>query len=322
MKLMSLLARTACLVGAVLGAASAPAQDFPSRTLKIIVPYAPGGGTDMFSRTVADHLSKKFKQTVIVENKPGANTLIGNQAIASAAPDGYTIGMISSATTSLPATMKSFTTDPVRDFSPITQLVGGNYAFVVHPSVPANTVGELIAYAKRHPGKLNFASSGGSNDLVISLFKSKAHVDIVSVSYKGIAPARLALLANEVQITLEVVGVAKEMAAAGKLKFLATTGAKRDLLAPDVPTVSESGLPGFVADFWWGYAGPAGMPADVVAKLHEGITEALKTQQLQDQIRINGNFPIGNTPQELARILTAETQYWADAAKAAGIAPQ
>lgn len=298
------------------------ADDYPSRPIKIIVPYAPGGGTDIFSRTIADFLSKKFKQPVIVENKPGANTLIGNQAIASAAPDGYTIGMISSSTTSLPSTMKGFTTNPVRDFTPITQLVTGNYAFVVHPSVPVNSVGELITYAKKNPGKLNFASSGGSNDLVMSLFKNKAGIDITSISYKGIAPARQALIANEVQITLDVVGVAKEMADAGRMKFLAVTGAKRDPLAPTMPTISESGLPGFAADFWWGYAGPAGMPVDVVKKLHEGIVEALKTPTLLGQIRTNGNIPVGNTPEEFSKIIAGDVATWSAAAKAAGLTPQ
>lgn len=297
-------------------------QEYPSRTIRIIVPYAPGGGTDLFSRTVADHLSRKFGQAVIVENKPGANTLIGNQAIAAAAPDGYTIGMISSATTSLPSTMKGFTTDPVKDFTPITQLVTGNYALVVHPSVPVRTVAELIAYAKANPGKLNFGSSGGSNDLVISMFKAKAGVDIVSVNYKGIVPARQALLSNEIQITLDVVGVAREMTAAGRMKFLAVTGAQRDPLVPEVPTASESGLPGFVADFWWGYAGPAGMPAEAVRKLHDGIAEALKTPVLLNQIRMNGNIPVGNAPQEFARIIASDTATWTEAARAAGIKPE
>ncbi|HSV44755.1 MAG TPA: tripartite tricarboxylate transporter substrate binding protein [Ramlibacter sp.] len=313
------------IAGSVLAVALAPtgaaAQDYPSRPIRIIVPYAPGGGTDLFSRTVADHLSKKFKQPVIVDNKPGANTLIGNQAIAAAAPDGYTIGMISSATTSLPSTMKGFTTNPVKDFSPITQLVTGNYALVAHPSLPVKTVAELIAYAKANPGKLNFGSSGGSNDLVISMFKQKAGVNIASVNYKGIALARQALLANEIQLTLDVVGVARDMTAAGRMKFLAVTGDKRDPLVPEAPTVGESGLPGFSADFWWGYGGPAGMPADIVKKLHEGIAEALKTEVLRNQIRTNGNIPVGNSPEEFARIIASDTAMWTAAAKAAGITP-
>jgi len=321
-KVIATLLLGSSVLAAALAAAPAAAQSYPSRPIKIIVPYAPGGGTDLFSRTIADHLSKKFGQPVIVDNKPGANTLIGNQAIAAAAPDGYTIGMISSSTTSLPSTMKGFTTNPVKDFTPITQLVTGNYALVVHPSVPVKSVAELIAYAKANPGKLNFASSGGSNDLVISMFKSKGGVNITSVAYKGIAPARQALLSNEIQITLDVVGVAKEMATAGRMKFLAVTGDKRDPLVPEIPTVGESGLPGFAADFWWGYAGPAGMPAEAVKKLHEGITEALKTQVLLNQIRTNGNIPVGNTPEEFARIIANDTAMWTTAAKAAGITPE
>lgn len=310
------------LLGSALIQSPAWAQDYPSRPVRIIVPYAPGGGTDLFTRTVAEHLSKKYGQPFVVENRPGANTLIGNRAIATADPDGYVFGMISSATTSLPATMKDFTTDPLKDFTPITQLVTGNYALVVHPSVPVSNVAELIAYAKAHPDKLNFASSGGSNDLVISLFKTRAGIDVPTINYKGIAPARQAVLANEVQFTLDVVGVARDMAAAGRMKFLAVSGAKRDPLAPDVPTVAESGLPGFSADFWWGYAGPAGLPADVVRKLHAGIVEALGTPLLSQQVRTNGNIPVGNTPEAFAKLIADDTAMWKAAAKAAGITPK
>jgi tripartite-type tricarboxylate transporter receptor subunit TctC len=306
----------------VLAGPAAAADDYPSRPIKIIVPYAPGGGTDIFSRTLAEHLAKRYKQPVIVENKPGANTLIGNQAIATAPPDGYTFGMISSSTTVLPSTTKSFTTDPVRDFTPITQLVTGNYALVVHPSVPANSVAELIAYAKANPNKLNFGTAGGSIDLVIALFRSKAGVDFTTVNYKGIAPARLALLANEVQMNLEVVGVARDLAAAGKLRFIAVTGARRDPLTPNIPTVSESGLPGFNADFWWGYAGPPGLPKDVVRKLHFGITEALKSPDFIRQIQANGNSPVGNTPEEFAKVIASDVATWSAAARAAGIKPE
>ena len=301
---------------------AAAADDYPSRPIKIIVPYAPGGGTDIFSRTLADLLSKRFKQSVIVENKPGANTLIGNQAIASAAPDGYTFGMISSATTVLPLMTKSFTTDPVKDFTPISQLVTGNYALVLHPSVPANNVAELLAYAKANPNKLNFGTAGGAIDLVVSLFRTKGNISYTTINYKGIAPARQALLANEIQITLEAVGAAKELAAAGKMKFIAVSGQKRDPLAPDVPTINESGLPGFAADFWWGYAGPVGMPREVVRKLHEGIVEALKSPEFIRQILGNGNSPVGNSPEEFAKVIASDVQVWSNVARSAGIKPE
>lgn len=317
-----LLTLTVACAAATGVAVPANAADYPTKPIKIIVPYAPGGGTDQFSRTIADFLSKRFNESVIVENKAGANTLIGNQAIASSAPDGYTFGMISSATTSLPATMKGFNINPVKDFSPITQLVTGDYAFVVSTAVPVRSVGELITYIKANPDKLNFASSGGSNDLVISLFKTKSGTNIPTISYKGIAPARQALLANEVQITLEAVGVAKDLAAAGRMKFLAVTGARRDPFVPDIPTVSENGLEGFSADFWWGYGGPAGMSSDIVKKLHDGIIDAMKTQALQNQIKANGNIPVGNSPEEFARIIANDVATWTAAARAAGITPQ
>jgi len=310
------------LLGLGWSAGASAADEYPNRAIKIIVPYAPGGGTDIFSRTLADILSKRFKQPVIVDNKPGANTFIGHQAISSAAPDGYTIGMISSSTTVLPLLTKSFTTNPTKDFTPISQLVTGNYALVVHPSVPVKNVSELIAYAKANPDKLNFGTAGGSIDLVVSLLKNKAGIEFTTINYKGIAPARQAVLANEAQITLDVIGVANEMAAAGRMKFLATTGAKRDPLAPNVPTVGESGLPGFAADFWWGYGGPAGLPPAIVKTLHAAIVDALKSPEFIRQITANGNNPVGNTPEEFARIIASDVQMWAGAAKAAGVTPQ
>lgn len=306
---------------AVSGAVHA-ANDYPNRPIRIIVPYAPGGGTDLFSRTLGNLLSERFGQPVIVENKPGALTLLGNQAIADAEPDGYTIGMISSATTVLPLTNKNFTIDARKDFTPISNLVSGNYALVVHPSLPVKSVAELIEYGKANPDKLNFASAGGAIDMVISAFREKSEMPFITVPYKGIAPARLALLSNEIQVLLEVVGVAKEMDESGKMRFLAVTGDQRDSLVPEFPTVSESGLPGFKADFWWGYGGPAGMPDEVVRKLNHGIVEALKDPGFLKQIKANGNTPVGNTPEAFAKQIEQDAAMWAEVAKAAGIKPE
>lgn len=298
------------------------ASDYPNRPIRIIVPYAPGGGTDLFSRTLGNLLSERLGQPVIIENKPGALTLLGNQAIANAEPDGYTIGMISSATTVLPLTNKNFTIDAQKDFTPISNLVSGNYALVVHPSLPVKSVAELIEYGKAHPDKLNFASAGGAIDMVISSFREKSGMSFTTVPYKGIAPARMALLSNEVQVLLEVVGVAKEMDESGKMRFLAVTGDQRDPLVPEYPTVSESGLPGFKADFWWGYGGPAGMPDDVVRKLNAGIVEALKDPGFLKQIEANGNSPVGNTPEEFAQQIERDVAMWSQVARATGIKPE
>jgi len=298
------------------------ADEYPSRGIRIIVPYAPGGGTDIFSRTLADIMTKRFKQSVIVENRAGANTLIGHQAIAAAAPDGYTFGMISSAMTVLPFTTKAFTLNPVKDFTPLSLLATGNYAIVAHPSVPVNTIADLITYAKANPGKLNMGTAGGAIDLAVALFKLKANIDYVTIAYKGIAPARQALLAGEIQLLFEAIGAAKEYSAAGKERFLATSGGKRDPLAPNIPTAAESGLPGYKADFWWGYGGPAGLSPAITKTLSGAIMDAVKTPEFNKQILNYGNDPIGSTPEELARAIAADLTTWGDAARAANIKPE
>ena len=298
------------------------ADDYPSRGIRIIVPYAPGGGTDLFSRTLADIMTKRFRQSVFVENRAGANTLIGHQAIAAAAPDGYTFGMISSAMTVLPFTTKAFTLSPVKDFTPLSLLATGNYAIVAHPSVPVTSIAELITYAKANPGKLNMGTAGGAIDLAVALFRLKANINYVTIAYKGIAPARQALLAGEIQLLFEAIGAAREYSAAGKERFLATSGGKRDPLAPNIPTAAESGLPGYKADFWWGYGGPAGLPPAIAKTLTTAIQDAVKTPEFNKQILTYGNDPVGSSAEELARVIAADLTTWGDAARAANIKPE
>lgn len=296
-------------------------QDYPQKLIRIIVPYGAGGPTDLYSRVIAENMSKRFGKPVIVDNRPGALAAIGHEAIARAEPDGYTFGLISSSLTVLPATTKSFTLS-VRDFTPITQLIYADYSVLVSPSVPAKNMREFFDYVKANPEKVNFGSGGGGIELAIAALGARGGVAFTVVPFKGAAAARVALLGNQVQVVLESVGVAKDLSSTNKATFLAVTGPRRNPAAPSMPTVSESGYVGYEAGYWFGYGGPVGMPREIVGKLYEAISAALQSPELRKQIADAGNEPVGSTPEQFARLMANDAQYWASVAKSVGITPQ
>lgn len=299
-------------------AAAAPAA-YPDKPIKLVVPYTPGGVTDALARYVAKGLADRVGQPVIVENKGGGGANIGADAVAKSPADGYTLLMGSAATHAINASLyKKLTYDHVKDFAPITQVAQVPNILVLHPSVPANTVRELIDYAKKNPGKLNFGSSGSGGTIHLSgeLFKSMAGVDMVHVPYKGSAPAVSDLLGGQVQVMFDSSVVPHVRS--GKLKALAVTSAKRSSALPDVPTMAEAGLPGYESTAWFGILAPAGTPEPILARLHAELTAVLRDPATVEWMKAQGFDPVGDSPAQFASYIRKETDKWAKVVKASG----
>ena len=311
------------------GVASVPvpmcwAADYPSRTIRMIVPFAPGGSTDLVARITSSMLSEPFKQQVVVENRPGGGTVIGMQAVATAAPDGYTLLFGSSALANYPSLYKKLVLDVQRDLAPISLVAFGPYLIAVHPSLPVRSVAELIALAKEKPGQLNIGSagSGSANHLAGELFKSVAGVNIVHVQYKGGGPSLVAAMAGETQLIIEPIISAKGYVSAGKLRALAVTSDQRSSALPELPTAAENGLPGYEASYWLGVLGPAGTPKDAIAKLSTTIAAIMRDAQVKTQLAAQGVEPIGSTPAEFAARIAADIQKWGKVIRDAGVQPE
>ncbi len=289
------------------------AQTWPDRPLRLVVPFSAGGTNDLTGRVVAEKVAAALGQPIIVENRVGAGGSIGAEAVAMAAPDGYTLLQASGSTHGGNSVVyKNLAYDPVKDFAPISMLVRTPFILVVNPAVKANSVSELIALAKAQPGKLNFASfgSGSSSHLVGELFKALAAIDIVHVPYKGSAPAVVGTVAGEAQILFDVINTSGPHIKAGRLKALAVgTNAKSPVL-PGVPTVSESGLPGFEAVVFFGWLAPAGTPRAVIDRLHREIVRALAQPDVREKLTAMGNEVVGNTPDQFAEQIAAEVNKW------------
>lgn len=300
------------------------AADYPSRTIRMIVPFAPGGSTDLVARITSSMLSEPFKQQVVVENRPGGGTLIGMQATATAAPDGYTLLFGSSALANYPSLYKKLVLDVQRDLAPISLVAFGPYLIAVHPSLPVRSVAELIALAKAKPGQLNIGSaeSGSANHLAGELFKSVAGVNIVHVQYKGGGPSLVAAMAGETQLIIEPIISARGYVSAGKLRALAVTSEQRSSALPELPTAAENGLPGYEASYWLGVLGPAGTPKDAIAKLSTTIAAIMRDVQVKTQLAAQGVEPIGSTPAEFAARIAADIQKWGKVIRDAGVPPE
>ena len=310
-------------LAAVLSAGAAPAlaQNYPSKPVRVIVPTAPGGGVDILARVLGQKLSEQLGVQFVVDNRPGAAGNIGNGLAAKAAPDGYTVLTAPSAI-AMGATLYSHITyDVVKDFAPISQLASTPYFIVLHPSVPANDVRQLIALAKAHPGQLTYASAGAgsASHLAGELLKRMAGVDIVHVPYKGIGPAMTDVLAGHVSFIIAGLAPAKPQVEAGKLKIIAVADAKRSSLMPKVATVAESGLPGYAVENWIGMFAPAGTPAAIVRKLNNETLKALNGAGTHQQLAAQGLEPIGSSPEEFARTIKTEVEKWARFIKETGI---
>jgi tripartite-type tricarboxylate transporter receptor subunit TctC len=303
---------------------SALAQGFPNKPITLVVPWAPGGSTDILARIVGEKMRQSIGQPVIIENRTGASGNIGTGSVARAAPDGYTILFNTmSVHTMNQALFATMPFDGVKDFSPITLLAYVTNTMVVHPSVPANTVAEFIAYAKANPGKIAFASAGAgsTNHLCAALLEKMAGISMVHVPYRGGAPAVADTVAGQTQLFFTAGTQSLEHVKAGKLKLLAVTEAKRSRLLPDVPTVAET-VPGYEMTVWYGAFGPAGIPKDIVAKLNSEIARALALPDVTGRMAAIAVELASSTPEELGARMRSDADKWGGIIKSIGITPQ
>jgi len=305
--------RLALGVALCLAAIAAPAQNFPARPVHLVVPFAAGGAVDLIGRTFAQKLSDIWKQQVVVDNKAGAGGNIGADAVAKAAPDGYTLLINISGQAISAGLYRKLPFDPVKDFAPVTQLTSTFLILVSNPKVPARSVKELIALAKSRPGKLNYGSTGigASPHLVGELFKSVAGIDAVHVPYKGDAPLTPALLTDEVQFAFLPLSAALQHIQSGKLRALAVTGAKRGASVPEVPTFIEAGLPEFEFSGWIGIFAPGATPRDLVHKISADFVKALNMPDVLERLPGWGYEPVGGTPEQFAAKYRADIGFYA-----------
>jgi tripartite-type tricarboxylate transporter receptor subunit TctC len=313
------------LIGLCLLASPAGAQsDYPSKPVKIIVPSAPGGGTDIAARVLAQHLSQAMGQQFIIDNRPGAGNMIGIEAAARSAPDGYTLLMTASTLSINQLTYKKVLYDAVRDFAPISLVVSLPSVLVVHPSVPARSLAELIALAKQKPDQLTYASAGiGTNPhLSMELLKTMAGVELRHIPYRGVGPALNDVVAGQVSVLIAGVLTTKPQVDAGTVRGLAVTGLKRVEGLPDVPTVAEAGIANYEALQWYGLLAPAGTPAPIIARLHAETAKAVRSAEMKERLAADGADPVGNTPAEFAAHIKDEMRKWAEVARTAKIEPQ
>ncbi|MGQ0651674.1 MAG: Bug family tripartite tricarboxylate transporter substrate binding protein [Betaproteobacteria bacterium] len=298
------------------------AQSYPAKPVRIICPFPPGGGVDITARAIAAELSKGLGQPVTVENRPGAGGNVAAGELARSAPDGYTLMLTLNSLHSIaPLLYSRLPFDAAKDFAYITPLVTFSNVLVVTPSIRARSVQELIAQAKREPGKLNFGSSGNGTNihLVGELFKAQAGIDIVHVPYKGSAPALTDLLAGNLAMMFETIPFAVSQIKAGKLRALAVTGAKRSPVLPEVPTVAESGLPGFETAAWYGIISPAGTPRDIVMKLNAEAVKGANSNDFRSRMEPLGFEIVTSSPERMAEMVRADGARWAPVVKAAGV---
>jgi tripartite-type tricarboxylate transporter receptor subunit TctC len=304
---------------------SAIAQsEYPSRPVRIVVPSPPGGGTDIVARVLAQHFAKSFGQQFFVENKPGAGNMIGIEAVARSAPDGYTLLMTASTLALNSVLFKKVPYDPVRDFAPITLTATAPNVLLVHPSVPAQSLAEFIALAKAKPGALSYGTPGigTSPHLSMELLKSMAGIDLQHVPYKGTAAAVTDVIGGQIAATFANALTAKPQVDAGRVRALAITGPRRIEALPGVPPVAEAGVPGYEAMQWYGLLAPAGTPAAIVERLNAEALKALRSPEMKERLAADGAEPLGGSPAEFAALIRKELEKWTRVARAAGIEPQ
>lgn len=307
------------LLGAVPRAARAEA--WPDRPVRIVVPFAPGGATDIVGRLIGAELSKAFGQPFVVENRPGGGGNIGSDLVAKAAPDGYTLLLGAAGNIAInPGLFPNMPYDPVKDLAPISLICETMNVLVVHPGVPARSVQELIALAKAQPGALSFASSGngGTTHLAGEMFKAMTGTDMVHVPYRGSAPAMTDLLSGTVQLMFDNLPSALPHVREGRLRALAVTGATRSPAMPDLPTMAEAGVAGYEATSWFGLFAPAGTPAALVDRLADAVAAAVRHDDVQARIRALGAEPITNRPAAFAAMVRAEVAKWRGVIEASG----
>ena len=298
------------------------AQTYPAKPIRFIVPFPPGGGNDLIARELSQHLTESLGQPMVVDNRPGASTLIGAEAAAKASPDGYTLFMGNNSTLTInPNLYKKLPYDAVRDFAPLSLLASAPFVLLAHPSVPAQSVKELIALARQRPGQLNFGSSGLgiATHLAGEMFKLMARVDIVHIPYKGAAPALTDLIGGQIELLFNNVISAMPHVRSGRLRALAVTSKTRSHALPQVPAVAEAGLPDYEASVWYAVLAPARAPAPVLTRLHGEFVKALQQPRVQDRLASDGASIVGSTPEVLARTIEADLARWGKVIKQNGI---
>lgn len=321
----SLLPRLAhaLLAAASLCATLSIAGSYPDKPIRLIVPYPPGGATDIVARSLGQKLYETFGQQVVIDNRAGGGQVIGTDLAAKAAPNGYTLLLATITHAINPSLRAKLPYDSLKDFAPVTLVAASPQILIAHPSVAAKNVTELIALARARPGQLNYASSGNGSGghLAMELFKSMTGLQIAHVPYKGAGPALTDLIGGQVQIMFTSPLAALPHVRAGKLTALAMAGARRSEAAPELPTVAESGVPGFEASLWYGVLAPAGTPNAVVTALHRALTAALKAADVRDRLLTQGVEPIGSSAREFENFMRSETVKWGKVVKAAGMRP-
>jgi tripartite-type tricarboxylate transporter receptor subunit TctC len=299
----------------------ASAQGYPNRTIRLVVPFPAAGTTDILARAAAQKLTEAFGQSVVADNRPGAAGNIGADLVAKSAPDGYTLLMGTVGTHAInPSLYSKMPYDHIKDFVPVVLVAGVPNVLVVNPALPVNSVADLIRLAKDKPGQINFASSGSGTSIHLSgeLFKTMAGVDITHVPYKGSSPALVDLIGGQVQIMFDNLPSALPQIKAGRLRAIAVTSLKRAPVLPDVPTISESGLPGFEASSWFGVLAPAGTPAPIVARINAEVNKWLQSADARERLLSQGAEAAGGSPEQFAHHIRAESEKWAKVVKASG----
>jgi tripartite-type tricarboxylate transporter receptor subunit TctC len=309
---------------ALVAAGNAPAQTYPARPIRLVVPYPPGGSNDVLSRITAQAMSPGLGQQVIVENRGGAGGMIGADNVAKSAPDGYSIVNVQASFTANAALRTKMAYDPMGDFAYIGMMARGPLLAVVHPSLPVKNVKELIVLARAKPGQINYGSTGtgGHNHMATELFARMATIKIVHVPYKGVAPALTDLMGGHTQLVMTSLPSALTQVQAGRLKALAVGSEKRSSFMPEMPTISESGVPGYFAEFWWGLAAPSKTPNDIVNRLATELTRALQSPELKQRFAAEGAEPSVMTREQFTRFVANEITRWRKVALEARIQPE
>ena len=312
------------VVAGCCAAAAHAQQPYPTRPVRLIVPFTPGAINDLIARLLAARLAESWRQQVVVDNRPGAGTVIGTDLVAKATPDGHTLLLVSAAFAINPTLYAKLPFDPVRDFAPVTLIGAAPFVMVAAPALPVRSVKELVALAKSKPGQLSYASTGigATAHLVGEMLKTAAGIDLVHIPYKGFAPALTDVIAGQVQVTYGTYSTLAPHMQAGRIRALAVTSAKRSQVAPELPTIAEAGYPNFNATAWWGVAAPARVPAEIVQKLQTDLVGIVHQPEMRERLAREGVDTAGDQPAQFAAFIRAEIERWGAAVKQSGAKPE
>ena len=321
MRTTQLFAIAITIFAGVVLSAPVAAQSYPAKAVRIVVPFPPGGPADVLGRMLGQKLAERWSQSVVIDNRGGAAGNIGAEHVARSPADGYTLLLNATSHVVNASMYTKLTFDPFRDFTPVTEVASYMLVLVVHPSVPVTTLAQFVALAKARPGQISVANTGAGTptQLAAELFKSAAGINLLLVPYKGAAPANTDLLGGQVVAMFNNPINALPYAKTGKLRALAVTGMQRLSIAPELPTIAESGYPNFEAGTWYGFFGPAQLPPEIVAKIHADVVAVLRLPDIQQKLAAQGWDSIGNSPAEFAAVLKADFDKWAKVVKAAGL---